>query len=36
LKREVEHSAFGQALRKHVKELQQARQTHGPIRFGKI
>lgn len=32
-KREVERSAFGQALRKHVKELQQARQTHGPIRL---
>jgi HEXXH motif-containing protein len=35
-KREVEGSAFGQALRKHVKELQQARQTHGPVRLGKV
>ncbi len=35
-KREVECSAFGQALRKHVKELQQARQTYGPMRLGKV
>ncbi|MDF0673690.1 MAG: HEXXH motif-containing putative peptide modification protein [Nitrospira sp.] len=35
-KREVERSTLGQALRKHVKELQQARQTHGPVRLGKV
>lgn len=35
-KREVERSAFGQPLRKHVQELQQARQTHGPVRLGKV
>ena len=35
-KREVERSDFGVALRKHVKELQQARQIHGPIRLEKI
>ncbi|HWG96261.1 MAG TPA: hypothetical protein VN647_04175, partial [Nitrospira sp.] len=35
-KREVGRSAFGQPLRKHVQELQQARQTHGPVRLGKV
>ena len=34
-KREVERSTFGQALRKHVKELQHARQTYGPMRLSK-
>ena len=34
-KRDVERSTFGQALRKHVKELQQARQTHGPMRLSR-
>ena len=28
-------STFGPALRRHVKELQQARQTYGPVRLGK-
>jgi phenylpropionate dioxygenase-like ring-hydroxylating dioxygenase large terminal subunit len=28
-------SQFGPALRKHVKELQQARQTYGPARLSK-
>ncbi|MGE3976533.1 MAG: HEXXH motif-containing putative peptide modification protein [Nitrospira sp.] len=35
-KPEVERSAFGQALRKHVTELRLARQTHGPVRLGKV
>lgn len=35
-KREVERSPFGRALRKHVKELQQARQAHGPMRLEKV
>ncbi|NGZ60733.1 MAG: hypothetical protein CV081_09565 [Nitrospira sp. LK265] len=35
-KREVERSPLGQALRKHVKELQQARRTHGPVRLGEV
>ncbi len=35
LRREVEHSQFGSALRKHIKELQQARQTYGPVRLSK-
>jgi HEXXH motif-containing protein len=35
-KREVERSAFGQDLRKHAEELQQARQAHGPMRLGKV
>ncbi len=30
---EVEHSQFSSALRKHIKELQQARQTYGPARL---
>ena len=29
-------SQFGPALRCHVKELQQARQTYGPVRLGKV
>ena len=29
-------SKFGPALRHHVKELQQARQTYGPVRLGKV
>jgi HEXXH motif-containing protein len=34
-RRDVERSKFGPALRKHIKELQQARQTYGPIRLSK-
>lgn len=34
-KREVERSQFGPSLRKHIKELQQARRTYGPIRLSK-
>lgn len=34
-KREVDHSTFGQSLRKHVKQLQNARQTYGPVRLTK-
>ena len=26
----------GPALRRHVKELQQARQTYGPVRLGNV
>ncbi|MDH4083692.1 MAG: HEXXH motif-containing putative peptide modification protein [Nitrospira sp.] len=33
---EVERSRFGSALRKHIKELRQARQTYGPVRLSKI
>jgi HEXXH motif-containing protein len=29
-------SKFGPALRRHVKELQQARQTYGPVKLGKV
>ncbi|MGH9425909.1 MAG: aKG-HExxH-type peptide beta-hydroxylase, partial [Terriglobia bacterium] len=29
-------STFGPALRRYVKELQQARQTYGPVRLGKV
>jgi HEXXH motif-containing protein len=29
-------SKFGPALRRHVKELQQARQTYGPVRLGRV
>jgi len=29
-------STFGPALRRHVKELQKARQTYGPVRFGEV
>ncbi len=29
-------SPFGPALRKHAKELQQARRTYGPVRLGKV
>ena len=29
-------STFGPALRRHMKELQQARQTYGPVRLGKV
>jgi HEXXH motif-containing protein len=32
---QVEHSQFGLTLRKHIKELQQARQTYGPVRLSK-
>jgi len=35
-KKAVLRSKFGPALRRHVKELQQARQTHGPVRLGKV
>ena len=35
-KKAVLASTFGPALRRHVKELQQARQTYGPVRFGKV
>jgi len=27
---------FGPSLRRHVKELQQARLTYGPVRLGKV
>jgi HEXXH motif-containing protein len=33
---EVLASKFGPALRKHAKELQQARQTYGPVELGKV
>ncbi len=29
-------SKFGPSLRRHIKELQQARQTYGPVRLGKV
>jgi len=29
-------STFGPTLRRHIKELQQARQTYGPVRLGKV
>ena len=29
-------SQFGPTLRRHIKELQQARQTYGPVRLGKV
>ena len=29
-------STFGPALRRHIKDLQQARQTYGPVRLGKV
>jgi hypothetical protein len=29
-------STFGPALRRHVKELHQARHTYGPVRLGKV
>jgi hypothetical protein len=29
-------SQFGPSLRKHVKELQQARRTYGPVRLSKV
>ncbi|HJT20868.1 MAG TPA: HEXXH motif-containing putative peptide modification protein [Nitrospira sp.] len=32
----VMKSPFGPALRKHIKELEQARQTYGPVRLGKV
>lgn len=32
-KRDVQRSAFGPALQKHIKELQQARRTYGPMRL---
>jgi HEXXH motif-containing protein len=32
----VMQSRFGSALRRHVKELYQARQTYGPMRLGKV
>ncbi|HEV8329734.1 MAG TPA: HEXXH motif-containing putative peptide modification protein [Nitrospiraceae bacterium] len=35
-RRAVLASKFGPALRRHVKELQQARQTYGPVRLGKV
>jgi hypothetical protein len=28
-------STFGSSLRRHIKELQQARQTYGPVRLSK-
>ena len=34
-KKAVFNSTFGPALRRHVKELQQARQTYGPVRLSK-
>lgn len=35
-KRHVQRSSFGPALRKHVQELQAARQIYGPVRLGKV
>jgi HEXXH motif-containing protein len=35
-KRDVQRSSFGPALRKHIKELQHARQTYGPVRLGEV
>ncbi|MGZ9204709.1 MAG: hypothetical protein ACXW37_11870, partial [Nitrospira sp.] len=35
-KREVSRSAFSSALRKHSKELQQARQTYGPMKLSRV
>lgn len=35
-RKEVLRSKFGPSLRQHVKELQQARQTYGPVRLGKV
>lgn len=32
-RQDVERSVFGQALRNHVRELRQARQTYGPMRL---
>jgi len=29
-------STFGPALRRHIKELQQARQTYGPMRLSEV
>ena len=34
-KREVLRSKFGHALRRHIKELHQARMTYGPVRLSK-
>jgi HEXXH motif-containing protein len=34
-KHEVERSRFGPAIRKHIKELYQARQAYGPVRLSK-
>ncbi|MDK2744085.1 MAG: HEXXH motif-containing putative peptide modification protein [Nitrospira sp. BO4] len=34
-KRDVDRSKFGPTLRKHIKELQQARQTYGPVKLSK-
>lgn len=34
-KREVSRTAFGPALQKHIRELQHARRTYGPVRFSK-
>ena len=36
LKKEVLRSTFGPALRRHIKELHQARQTYGPVRLGEV
>ena len=36
LRRKVQRSSFGPALRKQIGELQHARQTYGPIRLEKI
>ena len=35
-RRTVHRSKFGPALRRHVKELQETRQTYGPVRLGKV
>ena len=32
----VMRSTFGPALRRHIKELQQARQVFGPVRLGAV
>ena len=35
-KKAILASTFGPALRRHGEELQKARQTYGPVRFGKV
>lgn len=35
-KNDVLRSSFGPALRRHIRELHQARMTYGPVRLGKV
>jgi hypothetical protein len=35
-RRAVLASTFGPSLRRHMKELHQARMTYGPVRLGKV